>query len=148
MAKKKRKTTTRTATRKPSRKKATRSTTTRKKATTTTMKKPKIEAADTPRTKGQVFREIAVQTDIPRAKVVEVFDVLGQMIEKDLGKRGPGVFNFAGLMKVTLKRKPATRARKGINPFTGEEMMFKAKPASNVVKVRPLKALKDLAPKR
>jgi nucleoid DNA-binding protein len=47
-------------------------------------------------------------------------------------------------MKVEVKRKPATKARKGINPFTGEETMFKAKPARNVVKVRPLKKLKDM----
>jgi nucleoid DNA-binding protein len=47
-------------------------------------------------------------------------------------------------MKITVKRKPATKARKGINPFTGEEMMFKAKPARNVIKVRPLKKLKEM----
>ena len=49
-----------------------------------------------------------------------------------------------GLMKITVVRKPAPKARKGINPFTKEETMFKAKPARNVVKVRPLKALKDM----
>jgi len=47
-------------------------------------------------------------------------------------------------MKLTVVRKPATKARKGINPFTGEETMFKAKPARNVVKIRPLKNLKDM----
>jgi len=50
-----------------------------------------------------------------------------------------------GLMKVKVVRKPATKARPGINPFTGEETIFKAKPARNVVKVQPLKALKDMA---
>ncbi len=140
MAKKTRK---KTAARKATRKKATR--TAAKKAP---VRKARISATDGPRTKGQVFKEIAENTELPRKKVVEVFDVLGQMIEKDLGRSGPGVFNIAGLMKVQLQRKPATRARKGINPFTGEEMMFKAKPARNVVKVRPLKGLKDLAPKR
>jgi nucleoid DNA-binding protein len=49
-----------------------------------------------------------------------------------------------GLMKLVVQRKPATKARKGINPFTGEETMFKAKPARNVVKIRPLKNLKDM----
>ncbi|RMH25840.1 MAG: integration host factor [Planctomycetota bacterium] len=140
MAKKRSKTTKKPA-RKATRKKATRRTT---KAAT---RSARITAADGPRTKAQVYREIAENTDLPRAKIAEVFDVLGQMIQKDLGKRGPGVFNVAGLMKVTVQRKPATKARKGVNPFTGEEMMFKAKPARNVVKVRPLKALKDLAPK-
>ena len=66
------------------------------------------------------------------------------MIAKDIGRAGPGVFSVPGLMKVTVKKKPATRARKGTNPFTGEEMMFKAKPARKIVKVRPLKALKDM----
>ena len=47
-------------------------------------------------------------------------------------------------MKVKVVRKPATKARKGINPFTQEETVFKAKPARNVVKVLPLKALKDM----
>ncbi len=134
MAKKTKKKTTRTATRK----KATRA---------AAPKSAKISSADGPRTKGQVYREIAENTELPRAKVAEVFDILGQMIQKDLGRSGPGVFNVAGLMKVMVQRKPATKARKGTNPFTGEEMMFKAKPARNVVKVRPLKALKDLAPK-
>ncbi|MCK4951550.1 MAG: HU family DNA-binding protein, partial [Gammaproteobacteria bacterium] len=56
----------------------------------------------------------------------------------------PGTFTVPGLMKVKVVRKPATKARKGINPFTGEEMMFKAKPARNVAKVLPLKGLKDM----
>ena len=65
------------------------------------------------------------------------------LIGHDL-KKGPGTFTVPGLMKVTVVRKPATKARKGTNPFTGEEMTFKAKPARNVVKVRALKALKDM----
>ncbi len=135
MAKKTKK---KTAARKTTRKKATRA------AAKAPVRKARIASTDTPRTKGQVFREIAENTELPRKKVQEVFDVLGQMIEKDLGRSGPGVFNVAGLMKVQLQRKPATKARKGTNPFTGEEMMFKAKPARNVVKVRPLKGLKDM----
>ena len=143
MAKKRSKRTTKKPVRKATRKKAT-----RRSAAKPAARKPKIAVVDSPRTKSQVYRELAENADLPRAKVAEVFDVLGQMIQKDLAKSGPGIFNLAGLMKVTLQRKPATRARKGTNPFTGEEMMFKAKPARNVVKVRPLKALKDLAPKR
>ena len=55
-----------------------------------------------------------------------------------------GVFVVPGLAKILVIRKPATKARKGINPFTGEETMFKAKPARNVVKIRPVKAVKDM----
>ena len=69
---------------------------------------------------------------------------VGELIGKSLSKRGPGVFNVPGLMKVKVVRKPATKARKGINPFTKEETIFKAKPARNVVKIQPLKALKDM----
>jgi nucleoid DNA-binding protein len=69
---------------------------------------------------------------------------MGQLIAADLKKGGAGVFNVPGLMKVTVVRKPATPARKGTNPFTGEPTVFKAKPARNVVKVRPLKALKEM----
>ena len=56
----------------------------------------------------------------------------------------PDLTTLPGLMKIEVKRKPATKARKGINPFTGQETMFKAKPARNVVKIRPLKKVKDM----
>ena len=82
-------------------------------------------------------------TGINRKEVVSVFEAFSTMLAVDLGRRGPGVSQVPGLMKVTVKRMPAKKARKGINPFTGEETIFKAKPARNVVKVRPLKALKD-----
>ena len=72
-----------------------------------------------------------------------VFDAMQNLIERDL-KRGPGIVNLAGLMKIKVVKKPAVPARKGINPFTKEEVMFKAKPARNVVKVQPLKTLKDM----
>ncbi len=105
--------------------------------------KKKITATKV-RTKSQVFGEIAEGSDLTRGQVAGVFDELTGMIKKDLGKRGPGIFTVPGLMKIKVVRKPATKARKGTNPFTGEEMMFKAKPARNVVKVLALKGLKDM----
>ena len=96
------------------------------------------------RTKGQVFGEIAESTELTRRQVSAVFDGLAGMIKRDLSKRGPGLFTVPGLMKIKVVRKPATKSRKGINPFTGQEMMFKAKPARNVVKVQALKGLKDM----
>ena len=104
----------------------------------------KISAASKPRSKGEFFRTIADATQLSRKQVVSVFESMGAILAADLGKSGPGVCNVAGLMKVTVVRKPATKARKGINPFTKEEVMFKAKPARNVVKVRPLKSLKAM----
>ncbi len=96
------------------------------------------------RTKSEIYRELSERTELSRKQVVAVFDEMAAMIKKDLGKRGPGVFTVPGLMKVKVVRKPATKARKGINPFTKEEMVFKAKPARNVVKALPLKAMKDM----
>ncbi|MBC8392754.1 MAG: HU family DNA-binding protein, partial [Deltaproteobacteria bacterium] len=66
------------------------------------------------------------------------------LIERHIKKRAPGKFVFPGLMKIEVKKKPATKARKGINPFTREETMFKAKPAHKVVKIKPLKKVKDM----
>ncbi len=110
----------------------------------TKAKASKISPAGKPRSKGEFYRTIAETTDLSRKQVVSVFDTMAKLLGADLGKSGPGVCNVAGLMKVMVVRKPATKARKGINPFTKEEVMFKAKPARNVVKVRPLKTLKAL----
>ncbi len=96
------------------------------------------------RTKSEVFGELADNADLTKKQVAGLFDGLAGLIKKDIGKRGPGVFTVPGLMKIKVVRKPATKARKGINPFTGEEMMFKAKPARNVVKVLALKNLKSM----
>ena len=95
-------------------------------------------------TKSEIFGSIADSTDLTRKDVAAVFEALSGLIGKNLGRRGPGVFSVPGLMKIRVVRKPATKARKGINPFTGEEAVFKAKPARNVVKVTALKALKDM----
>ena len=97
-----------------------------------------------PRTKSDIFRQLAEANDITRKQVAGVFETMAKLIKSDLSKRGPGVFNVPGLLKIKVVRKPATKARKGINPFTGEETMFKAKPARNVVKAQALKALKDM----
>lgn len=104
----------------------------------------KLTAAASARTKSEVYTLLSEYAGISKKEVGYLFDGMSQIIKKDLAKQGPGEFKVPGLMKITVQRKPATRARKGINPFTGEETMFKAKPARNVVKVRPLKGLKEL----
>src|SRR5262245_17928214 len=95
-------------------------------------------------TKSAVQQEIAKATNLTRTQVNNVFDALTTLIKKELGKKGPGLFTVPGLLKLRLVKKPATKARKGINPFTKQETMIKAKPARNVVRARPLKALNDL----
>jgi len=102
------------------------------------------KAAAKPRTKSEILREIAEETGLARKDVALVFETMAGLMKKDLGRRGPGVFTVPGLIKVRVVKKPATKARKGVNPFTGEEMMFKAKPARKVVKTTPLKGLKDM----
>ena len=97
-----------------------------------------------PMSKSEVVSGISDVTGLTKKQVSSVFDAMAGQIKKSLGRNGPGAYTIPGLMKVTVVRKPATKARKGINPFTGEETMFKAKPARNVVKIRPLKNLKDM----
>src|SRR4051812_2835449 len=96
-------------------------------------------------TKTEILTNIAAATQMSRKQVASVFEALAGQIKLAVGKKGPGIFAVPGLMKIMVIQKPATKARKGINPFTKQEQMFKAKPARKVIKVRPLKALKDFA---
>lgn len=96
-------------------------------------------------TKSEIITNIATATELSRKQVASVFEALSEQIKFAVGKKGPGIFVVPGLMKLMVIQKPAVKARKGINPFTKQEQMFKAKPASKVIKVRPLKGLKDMA---
>lgn len=95
--------------------------------------------------KTQILAELAEVTALTKKQVSAVLDELGAVIERHVKKNAVGHFTLPGLFKIQVVRKPATKARKGINPFTGEETVFKAKPARNTIKVRPLKKLKDYA---
>ena len=96
-------------------------------------------------TKGQIVASLADTTELSKKQVSEVLDAYENLIARSIKKRGVGEFTMPGLMKITTKKKPAVKARKGINPFTGEEQMFKAKPASMQVKIRALKKMKEFA---
>ena len=96
-------------------------------------------------TKSEILTNIATATELSRKQVSSVFDALSEQIKSAVGKKGPGIFAVPGLMKVIVVTKPATKARMGINPFTKLEQMFKAKPARKVIKIRALKALKEMA---
>jgi nucleoid DNA-binding protein len=95
--------------------------------------------------KTQMLQQISEATELTKKQVQSVLDELTNVIEGHVKKKGAGEFVFPGLFKIVTVKKPATKARKGINPFTGEEVMFKAKPASTSVKIRPLKKLKEMA---
>ena len=104
----------------------------------------KIKPIKEKQSKTQILDTIAGETGLSRKQVASVIDALGEVIEASVKKNAVGEFTLPGLLKITTVKKPAVKARKGINPFTKEEVMFKAKPASTVVKVRPLKKLKDM----
>ena len=95
--------------------------------------------------KTQMLTEIADNTELSKKQVQAVLDELSDVIERHVKKRAVGEFVLPGLLKISAVKKPAKKARKGINPFTGEETMFKAKPASIALKIRPLKKLKEMA---
>jgi nucleoid DNA-binding protein len=102
------------------------------------------KAPPKPPTKTEVYANIAEATGLTKKDIANVFNVLNDEIDKALGPRGPKTFTIHGLCKIVVQHKPATKEREGINPFTGEPTVFKAKPARNVVKIRPLKKLKDM----
>jgi DNA-binding protein HU-beta len=95
-------------------------------------------------TKSQVLSEISQLTGLEKKNVNKVFEGLTELIKKQLGSRGPGEFVIPGLLKMRAVKKPATKDRPGINPFTKEPITIKGKPASKKVRATPLKALKDL----
>ena len=93
--------------------------------------------------KSQLIEKIATTTEVSKKEVKGVMEALVDVGHKELKKNG--VFLVPGFAKFVVVKKPATKARKGINPFTKEPTVFKAKPARKVVKVRPLKSLKEMA---
>ena len=105
----------------------------------------KVTALQEKMTKTQIVNTIAENTGLTKKQVGDVMGELETVIERSIKKRSVGEFTLPGLMKITTVKKPARKARKGINPFTGEPTVFSAKPASVAVKVRPLKKMKEFA---
>src|SRR5215510_9898958 len=95
-------------------------------------------------TKSAMFQELASKTGLSKKQIGGVFDALTGFIHDQVGKKGPGVVTLPGLLKVKRVEKPATKARPGRNPMTGEEIMIPAKPKRTVVKALCLKALKEM----
>ena len=95
--------------------------------------------------KAQIINSLAESTGLTKREVNAVLDELGLLMQRHIKKRSGGEFVMPGLFKIQTVKKPATKERTGKNPFTGEETVFKAKPASTSVKIRALKKLKDYA---
>ena len=93
-------------------------------------------------TKSDILAAISKDTGLSKRQVGAVFDSLGTVIKKSL--KSHSMFTLPGLAKMKVVKKPATKAREGVNPFTGEKMTFKAKPASKKVRIMPLKSLKGM----
>jgi hypothetical protein len=101
-----------------------------------------------PQSKSQTFSDLADATDLSRKQVAAVFDALATLIQRELGKKGPGVFTVPGLLKLKRVIKPATKETQRPNPFKpGEMMVVKAKPATAKVRAMPLKSLKEMIAK-
>ena len=93
-------------------------------------------------TKSQLIEKIAQLRELAKKDVKGMMEALAEVGYKELKKNG--VFVVPGFAKFVVVKKPATKEREGTNPFTGEKMMFKAKPASKKVRALPLKNLKSM----
>ena len=105
--------------------------------TSTKVKAPK------PMSKSEIGNALSESTGLTKVQITSVFSALAELVDKQLNS-GPGVFTLPGLLKIKVVRKPAVPERSGINPFTKQETIFKAKPARNVVKLQALKNLKQM----
>jgi nucleoid DNA-binding protein len=95
-------------------------------------------------TKSALLAALAEHSGLKRQQVAQVLEGLAELVYEGLGKKGPGQFAIPGLVKIRVRQKPAVPEHEGINPFTKEKVIIKAKPARKVVRAVPLKALKDL----
>jgi nucleoid DNA-binding protein len=109
------------------------------------MAKKKAASKEKPMSKSELLNVLAEKTELSRKEVGNVLDQLTEIIRAELtNKKGARVFNVPGLLKIYVHHKSAMPSREVTNPRTGEKMMSKPKPAMDVVKVRPLKALKEM----
>lgn len=99
--------------------------------------------ANKPMSKSEIAVRLSEATGLNKAQISGVFESLSELVGEQLSK-GPGVFTLPGLLKIKVVRKPAVPERTGINPFTKEPTVFKAKPARNQVKLQALKNLKQM----
>jgi nucleoid DNA-binding protein len=102
-------------------------------------------AGGKPLTKSAIYKEVAEHSGLSNKQVAAAFDALSSIIRREVGKKGPGAVTVPpGLIKIVKRTRPATKARQGRNPQTGEPMMIKAKPARTVIRARALKTLQEM----
>jgi DNA-binding protein HU-beta len=93
--------------------------------------------------KSQFVATLAEKSGLTKSQASSVLDTINAIVMQQLGKGGPGEVLLPGLLRLSVVEKPATREHEGVNPFTKQPMTYQAKPARKVIRVRPLKALKD-----
>ena|SRR3989338_8586869 len=96
-------------------------------------------------TKSEFVNAVATKSNLTKKQVNLMFEAMGIVVAQQIGKKGPGQVTVPGLVKLVVVVKPAVPERQGINPFTKQPTVFKAKPERKVVKARPVKAVKDAA---
>jgi nucleoid DNA-binding protein len=97
-----------------------------------------------PMNKTEILTALSESTGLTKPQVTALLDQLAILIGKNLSEEGPGAFVLPDLLQIKVQRKPATEERKGLHPITKQEMVFKAKPAKNVIKLVALKRLKGM----
>lgn len=96
-------------------------------------------------TEAQIIKLLTETTDVAKKDVVAVFESFRDLVQGQMKKKGPGKVKVPKLGIIIRRiKKPATKARDGINPRTGEKVKIAAKPARQVIKATALKALKDM----
>ena len=104
-----------------------------------------VKAITAKQTKTQIMAAIADATGLPKKDVGAVFTTMAGMVEAHMKRNGSGEFTIPEVgVKIRRHKKPATKARKMISPFTGEQITVKAKPARNSIKLTALKGLKEV----
>ena len=99
-------------------------------------------------TKSELVSYVADKHEITKKMTSEILDSIKEVVTAHVAKKGPGQFTWAGFFKVERTSVKARKARNGVNPFTGEAMVIKAKPASQKIKIKPLKDLKNVTSKK
>ncbi|MDI9347543.1 MAG: HU family DNA-binding protein [Methylacidiphilales bacterium] len=97
-----------------------------------------------PMSTSEVVKEIATRTELSSSEVKKIIESLKNLMIEQLNDSAVRQFVIPGILKLKTVEKPAVPERKGINPFTKQETIFKARPAKKIVKASVLKALKNL----
>lgn len=96
-----------------------------------------------PLTKHEFITEVSQRAEVSKKQAEEVLRATADLAQEQLTNKGPGITTVPGIVRLKTVDKPAKPERQGRNPFTGESITIKAKPASRAVKATPIKALKE-----